>query len=63
MSDEQDIIPVPRELLILWHRVMAQNPGEYEDQCRYEMWELLNKKGEYDVWVEMVPHFSAISKT
>ena len=44
LSPPAGMVMVPRELLILWHRVMLQSPGEYEERCAAEMGELLSAR-------------------
>ena len=41
LRERNGMVMVPKELLILWHRVMLQSPGEYEERCAAEMGELL----------------------
>ena len=45
------------------HGFEAVGWGNNEYSVKFYIWTDDGKKYEYDVWVEMVPHFSAISKT
>ena len=41
-EEREGMVMVPRKLLILWHRVMLQSTGEYEERCAAEIGELLS---------------------
>ena len=44
LSPPAGMVMVPRDLLILWHTVMLQSTGEYEEKCAAEMGDVLSAR-------------------